>query len=75
MRPRHGVDSLFQRSQTMEDLADGTLTVRFAADGLDEICWHLVTFGESVSFENPARLRQRSVSTCVGLAAHHNRND
>ena len=37
----------------MEENADGTLTVRFTAGGIDEMCWHLVTWGESVTIEQP----------------------
>ena len=62
---------LFHPSQTMEDNADGTLTVRFTAGGIDEMCWHLVTWGESVTVEQPAHLRQRLAAICAGLAKHH----
>ena len=62
---------LFHPSQTMEENADGTLTVRFTAGGLDEMCWHLVTWGESVTVEEPARLRQRLAEVCGSLVAHH----
>ena len=50
----------------MEENADGTLTVRFTAGGLDEMCWHLVTWGKSVTVGEPARLRQRLATMCVG---------
>ena len=56
----------------MEENADGTLTVRFTAGGIDEMCWHLVTWGESVTVEEPDHLRQRLVAMCLGLATHHN---
>ena len=62
---------LFHPSQTMEENADGTLTVRFTAGGLDEICWHLVTWGESVTVEKPTELRNRLAAMCAALAAHH----
>ena len=62
---------LFHPSQTMEENADGTLTVRFTAGGLDEMCWHLVTWGKSVTVERPAPLRQRLTAMCAELAAHH----
>ena len=62
---------LFHPSQTMAENADGTLTVRFTAGGLDEICWHLVTWGESVMVEQPARLRQRLTAMCSRLADYH----
>ena len=62
---------LFHPSQSMEENADGTLTVRFRAGGIDEMCWHLVTWGESVTVEHPARVHQRLADMCAGLAAHH----
>ncbi|MDE0387623.1 MAG: WYL domain-containing protein [Rhodospirillales bacterium] len=62
---------LFHLSQTMEENADGTLTVRFTAGGIDEMCWHLVTWGESVTVEKPARLRERLTAMCAELADHH----
>ena len=62
---------LFHPSQTLEENADGTLTVRFTAGGIDEMCWHLVTWGESVTVEQPAHLRYRLADMCSGLAAHH----
>ena len=62
---------LFHPSQAMEENADGTLTVRFTAGGIDEMCWHLITWGESVTVEHPAHLRQRLAEMCAGTAAHH----
>ena len=46
---------LFHPDQTVEAHEDGTLTVRFTADGFDEMCWRLVTWGESVTVEKPVR--------------------
>jgi len=66
---------LFHPSQSMEENADGTLTVRFTAGGIDEMCWHLVTWGESVTVEHPARLQQRFAAMCADLAIHHQRNE
>ena len=62
---------LFHPSQTMEENADGTLTVRFTAGGIDEMCWHLVTWGESVTVEQPTHLRQRLADMCLVLAEYH----
>ena len=62
---------LFHPSQSMEENADGTLTVRFTAGGLDEMCWHLVTWGDSVTVEQPALLRERLAAMCAALAGHH----
>ena len=50
---------------------DATLTVRFTAGGIDEICWHLVTWGEIVTVEKPTHLRQRLAAMCAGLTTHH----
>ena len=61
----------FHPSQSVQENDDGTLTVRFTAGGIDEMCWHLVTWGESVTVEQPPRLRQRLAAMCVALAAHH----
>ena len=61
----------FHTSQTTTENGDGSLTVRFRAGGVEEICWHLVTWGESVTILEPARLRQRLVEMCASLATHH----
>ena len=62
---------LFHPYQTVEENEDGSLTVRFKAGGLDEMCWHLFTWGKSVTVEKPARLRHRLAKLCAALAAHH----
>ena len=62
---------LFHPDQSVEANADGSLTVRFTAGGIDEMCWHLFTWGGSVTVEKPARLRRRLVEMCTSLAAHH----
>ena len=62
---------LFHPDQAVEQHEDGTVTVRFEAGGLDEMCWHLVTWGETVTVEKPVRLRRRLAKMCAALAAHH----
>ena len=62
---------LFHPSRTVEKNEDGTVTVRFEAGGLDEMCWHLITWGEHVTVEQPEELRRRLAEMCEGLAAHH----
>ena len=62
---------LFHPDQVIEEHRDGSLTVRFRAGGIDEMCWHLFTWGESVKIEKPARLRKRLSEMCTGVAAHH----
>jgi len=49
---------LFHPSQRLEEQLDGSLIVRFRAGGALEMCWHLLTWGESVEVIAPARLRK-----------------
>ena len=62
---------LFHPGQVVEENHDGSLTVRFRAGGFDEMCWHLFTWGESVTIEKPARLRKRMVEMRAGVAVYH----
>ena len=61
----------FHPSQTVVENSDGSLTVRFRAGGIQEICWHLVTWGASVTVLEPPVLRQRLAEMCASLAGHH----
>ena len=65
---------IFHPDQSIEENGDGTITVRFKAGGIDEMCWHLFTWGKTVTVEKPASLRKRLVEMCESLAAHHSRN-
>jgi predicted DNA-binding transcriptional regulator YafY len=62
---------IFHPDQTVAANPDGSLTVRFTAGGLDEICWHLVTWGTHVTIDHPTHLRQRMATLCTTLATHH----
>lgn len=62
---------VFHPEQTVQPHEDGTLTVRFRAGGIEEMCWHLVTWGDQVVVEQPLRLRRRLAEMCAALAAHH----
>ena len=62
---------LFHPSQELIENDDGSLTVQFCAGGLNEMCWHLFTWGEGVTIEQPAELRERLTSMCAMLARHH----
>ena len=62
---------VFHPGQRVEENADGSLTVRFEAGGLDEMCRHLFTWGESVTVVKPVRLRQRLARMCAELGNHH----
>ena len=64
---------LFHPGQTTEENPDGSLTVCFTAGGIDEMCWYLFTWGESVTVEKLARLRRRLAEMCASLATHHHR--
>ena len=44
-------------TQTIEDLPDGGVLVRFRASGMRELAWHLFTWGEQVRIVAPARLK------------------
>ena len=48
---------LFHPSQEMIDEPDGSLTVKFRAGGLREMCWHLFRWGEQVEILHPTKLR------------------
>ena len=61
----------FHPSQTITENSDGSLRVLFRAGGVDEICWHLVTWGRSVTILEPPSLRQRLAEICASLATHH----
>ena len=62
---------LFHPTQTLIENDDGSLTVQFRAGGIDEMCWHLFTWGESVTVEKPTRLRERLQEMCAVLSKHH----
>ena len=62
---------LFHPDQSVSENDDGSLTVRFTAGGINEMCWHLFTWGDSVTVEGPKALRQRLAQMCSALAAHH----
>ena len=68
---RDAATFLFHPSQIVVPKPDGSLNVYFKAGGLDEMCWHLFTWGDSVTVEKPARLRRRLARMCASLAAHH----
>ena len=65
---------LFHPDQSIEQHEDGTLTVRFKAGGISEMCWHLVTWGDSVKVVKPARLRRHLARMCEELTVHHRDN-
>ena len=61
----------FHPNQSIERHEDGTVTVCFKAGSLNEMCWHLVTWGDSVQVVKPEKLRQQMTQMCENLANHH----
>jgi predicted DNA-binding transcriptional regulator YafY len=62
---------LFHPSQTIEREEDGALTVRFRAGGAQEMCWHLFTWGASVTILEPDSLRIEMEDLARKAAEHH----
>ncbi len=62
---------VFHPDQTVQPNEDGSTTVRFTAGGVEEMSWHLVTWGTAVTVERPSRLRRRLHEMCATLATHH----
>ena len=68
---RDAASFLFHPSQKLIENDDGSLEVQFRAGGLNEMCWHLFPWGEGVTVEQPAELRERLRGMCDGVAKHH----
>lgn len=62
---------LFHPSQTVTREADGGLRVAFRAGGLQEICWHLFTWGTAVTVVEPHELRAELAGMAAAAARHH----
>jgi predicted DNA-binding transcriptional regulator YafY len=65
---------LFHPTQTTEREADGALIVRFRAGGMQEMCWHLFTWGTAVTVVAPDALRTQLAELCATSAAYHREN-
>jgi len=62
---------LFHPSQTVERETDGALRVGFRAGGVQEMCWHLFTWGTAVIVMAPDRLRSVMAEMAMTVAQHH----
>ena len=62
---------LFHPSQSIERELGGALTVRFRAGGVQEMCWHLFTWGTTVTIVAPGELRAELAGLAAAAAAHH----
>jgi len=62
---------MFHPSQTLEPEPDGALLVRFRAGGVLEMCWHLFTWGTTLSVVAPDDLRRTLAGMAAAAANHH----
>jgi predicted DNA-binding transcriptional regulator YafY len=62
---------LFHPTQTTNREHDGSLTVRFRAGGMREMCWHLFTWGETVTVVAPEELRAKMAELANAAASHY----
>lgn len=62
---------LFHPSQASEREADGALRVGFRAGGVQEMCWHLFTWGTAVTVVEPDGLRAELAEMAAAAAIHH----
>lgn len=51
-------EHVFHPEQSLEERSDGSLIVRFRAGGLQEMAWHLFTWGPGVEVLEPPALRR-----------------
>lgn len=61
----------FHPSQSIEREADGALIVRFHAGGIQEMCYHLFTWGTAVAIVAPDSLRTAMAEMTVTTGQHH----
>lgn len=61
---------LFHPTQTVEREANGSLLVRFRAGGVQEMCWHLFTWGTAVTVVAPSLLHA-TMAEMVHEAGQH----
>jgi predicted DNA-binding transcriptional regulator YafY len=62
---------LFHPSQSIEREPGGALIVRFSAGGLQEMCWHLFTWGTMVTIVAPEELRAALAGLATAVATHY----
>ena len=61
----------FHPTQSIARENDGSLTVRFRAGGMQEMCNHLFTWGTAVTVIEPENLRLYLTELAETVAAHH----
>lgn len=58
---------IFHPNQKLTHLENGSLRVEFFAAGMNEICWHLFTWGDAVAIEKPKELREKLMDLCKSV--------
>ena len=66
---------LFHPSQTSAREPGGALIVRFRAGGVQEMCWHLFTWGTTVTIVAPEELHKGMAERTMEVARHHTGHD
>lgn len=61
----------FHPTQTLSDLPDGGVEVRFTASGMRELAWHLFSWEDSVSILAPPRLKTQMIDLLERALAKH----
>jgi predicted DNA-binding transcriptional regulator YafY len=61
---------LFHPSQSIAQELDGSVTVRFCAGGMLEMCWHLFMWGTAVTVVEPTSLRLKLKKLAGEVAGH-----
>jgi predicted DNA-binding transcriptional regulator YafY len=62
---------VFHPSQTIKRDEGGSLVVRFRAGGMQEMCWHLFTWGIAVTIVQPDALRAAMAEMALDAARCH----
>lgn len=62
---------LFHPSQTVTREAGGGLRIAFRAGGVQEMCWHLFTWGTAITVVEPRELRAELAGMAAAAARHH----
>jgi predicted DNA-binding transcriptional regulator YafY len=61
----------FHPTQSVNQEADGSVTVRFRASGMLELAWHLFTWGDKIEVLQPTVLRETLVAQLEAALARH----
>ena len=62
---------LFHPSQTTKREVDGALTVSFSAGGVQEMCWHMFTWGAAITIMAPTKLRNAMTDMVLAAASQY----